>query len=98
MSLAPMMTIKEADEVFEAQNVNMSNARTRGKKQAVQDFLAARPQDVDALLEDAQEHYYGLKGGTVGSSYWLAYWGRMLEMRRQRIQANRVRPGQLRAI
>ena len=71
-------------------------ARPRAKKDAVEDFeAAATPADVDALVQYARERHGDAK--TPDSrTYWLAYWGRLLVLRRERMQRSKVTPGMYR--
>lgn len=73
-------------------------ARPTAKKDAVRDFEdAASAADVDALIEYAKSCHDTATSGD-SKCYWLAYWGRMLELRRQHLQRRKVTPGSLRAV
>lgn len=71
-------------------------ARPRAKKDAVEDFeAAATSADVDALIQYARERH-GEAKTSESRSYWFAYWGRLLVLRRQRMQSRKVTPGMYR--
>lgn len=65
--------------------------RTRGKREASRDFGQVTRTDVNALIQNAQEEYNATHD-PASRKYWLAYWGRLIELRREDLQRRR-RPG-----